>query len=130
MSEAIESKFYVTGLVQSRYGVGFRTPQKLNSEQEAQTEADRLNVLWLEMGEAFHREHGQLLRVKDGGFWVTPVDEFNDLAAGELLAGVPYPQRREPVNQFQQAILAEPFQKRFARIVALIEAPDPSTVIA
>ncbi|NSX14979.1 hypothetical protein HTY52_12925 [Cupriavidus taiwanensis] len=129
MSDSNE-KFYVTGLVQSRYGVGFRTPTKINSEQEAQAEADRLNVTWIEMGEAFHREHGQLLRVKNCGFWVVPVDEFNDLAAGEVLAGVAFPQRREPVNQFQQAILSEPFQKRFARIVGLIEAPDPATIIS
>lgn len=130
MSETNQPQFYVTGMLQSRYGVGFRTPKKVSSEQEAQEEADRLNVTWMELGQSFRRDQLQLSRVKDGGFWVVPVGEFNDLAAGEVLAGVPFPQRREPVTQFQQAILDEPFQKRLARIVALIEAPDAATIIS
>lgn len=130
MSDLKKSLFYATGLIQSNYGVGFRTAQTLGSEQEARNEAERLNLMWMGLGDTVQRDQMQLSRAKDGGFWVVPVDEFNDLAAGEVLAGVPFPQRKDPVTQFQQAILDEPFQKRFARIVALIEAPDPSPTIA
>ena len=52
------------------------------------------------------------------------------VAPGEVLHGTPFKQRREPVSRFQQAILDEPFQKRFARVLDLIDAQDPATIIS
>lgn len=130
MSDLKKPLFYATGLIQSNYGVGFRTAQTIGSEQEAKDEAERLNMMWLGLGDTVQRDQLQLQRVKSGAFWVSPVDEFNDLTPAEVMLGKPFASRMDPVTQFQQAILDEPFQKRFARIVEQIEAPDPATVIS
>src|SRR5437868_11786127 len=71
-------------------------------------------------------EEFQLGRVKAAAFWVSPVPEFNDLTAAEVLAGRPLRERVEPVTRFQQAILDEAFPSRYTRVLAQIEAPDPT----
>lgn len=130
MSDLNKPLFYATGLIETHYGVGIRTAQKLQSEQEAKEEAERLNLMWLGLGDTVQRDQLRLQRVQSGAFWVTPVDEFNDLTPAEMLAGQPFTTRMDPLTKYQQEMLAQPFRERFPLVLAQIDAPDPATVIS
>ncbi|CAG2132375.1 hypothetical protein [Cupriavidus numazuensis] len=130
MSKLFFATHQNAGHGESYFGIGFRTPERMTTREDADAKAESLNETWGKLAAQTQRDHLRLSRVSYGGFWVTPVDEFNDLTPGEVLHGSPFKQRREPVTRFQQEILDEPFQKRFQRVLDLIDAPDPATVIA
>lgn len=125
--------FFVTsqaGHGETHFGIGFRTPETLRTQEEAQAKADKLNEVWAKLDAQVKRDNLRLSRVISGGFWVSPVDEFNDMAPAEVLHGTSFKQRREPLTRFQQSLLDEPFQNRLARVLDQIEAPDAASIIS
>lgn len=125
MSETNQPLFHVSGMVESNYGVRIQTTEEIRTVEDAQAEADRLNMMWVALGGTVERDHVQLSRFKSGGFWAVPDPELHGLTPTEVISGVPSSKRRaEQITGLQTRILAEPFQRRFARIVALIEAQD------
>ncbi|MDE4918297.1 hypothetical protein ACUXAV_000336 [Cupriavidus metallidurans] len=115
---------------QQQHLIGFHTQEPLPTQEAAEAKADVLNETWQQLEVEFLRDQARLARVKDGGFWTVPEPDLHGLAPAEVLGGSPFSKRLAQVTGLQMAILNEPFQKRFARIVALIEAPDPATVIS
>lgn len=105
------------------YGIGFRTPERLTSRDEADAKAASLNETWEKLAVKVQIDAIQLDRVKDGGFWTVPSPDLHGLSPMEVLSGVPSSKRRaEDITGVQTGILTRPFQQRFERVVELIEA--------